>query len=77
MQAYSHIVDPTLTYADLPTLDKKLKLPAGWKYRVKVLEQDLTIHAINGVARIVQDDLEGTYNACFEEDGQKSCNFQP
>ena len=71
MQAYSHIVDPTLTYADLPTLDKKLKLPAGWKYRVKVLEQDLTIHAINGVARIVQDDLEGTYNACFEEDGQK------
>ena len=43
MQAYSNIVDPNLTYADLKTLGKKLKLPAGWKYQVKVLKQDLTI----------------------------------
>ena len=70
MQAYSHIVDPNLTYEDLKTLDKKLKLPPGWKYRVKVLDQDLEIDAINGVARIVQDDLEGTYNACFETASQ-------
>ncbi len=77
MQAYSLIVDPKLTYDDLKTLDKKLKLAPGWKYRVKVLDQDLEIHAVNGTARIVQDDLEGTYNACFEEGGQKACSYQP
>lgn len=77
MQAYSNTVDSTLRAADLPTLDKKLKLPEGWKYRVAVLEDDLQINAINGVARIVQDDLENTYNALFEQDGQKSYNFKP
>jgi hypothetical protein len=77
LQAYTLIVDQNLTYADLQTLDKKLKLPPGWKYRVKVLDQDLTVDAINGVARIVQDDLQGTYNACFEADNQKNCSFMP
>ncbi len=77
LQAYSRIVDPNLTYDDLKQLDKKLKLPVGWKYRVKVLDRDLEVHAINGTARIVQDDLEGTYNACFESDGQKACTYQP
>jgi hypothetical protein len=76
-KALRGFVDPTLTYDDLRTLDKKLKLPPGWKYRAKVLEGDLGIRAINGVARIVQDDLEGTYNACFEEGGQKACSIKP
>jgi hypothetical protein len=56
---------------------KKLKLAPGWKYRVKVLDQDLGIGAIDGTARIVQDDLEGTYNACFEANGKKNCTFKP
>jgi hypothetical protein len=73
MQAYSSIKDPNLTYADLQTLDKKLKLAPGWKYRVKVLEQDLTIRAVDGHARIVQDDLENTYDACFET----ACSYKP
>ncbi len=77
MQAYSRIVDPTLTYGDLQTLDTKLKPAPGWKYRVKVLDADLEILAVNGVARIVQDDLENTYDACFEDAGQKSCNIVP
>lgn len=77
MQAYSNIVDPNLTYDNLMTLDKKLKLAPGWKYRVKVLDQDLTIQAVNGIARIVQDDLENTYDACFEEGTQKACSFVP
>jgi len=77
MQAYSRIVDPKLTFEDLKTLDTKLKLAPGWKYRVKVLDQDLGIGAIDGVARIVQDDLEGTYNACFEADSKKSCTYKP
>jgi hypothetical protein len=77
MQAYSNIVDPNLTYTDLQTLEKTLKPAPGWKYRVKVLDQDLKIQAVNGHARIVQDDLEGTYNACFEEGNQKNCTYKP
>ena len=77
MQAYSRIVDPTLSYDDLQTLDKKLNLPEGWKYRVKVLDQDFGVGAINGHARVTQDNLENTYNACFEMDGQKNCTYQP
>ncbi len=73
MQAYSLIVDPDLTYEGLQTLDKKLKLAAGWKYRVKILDQDLTIRAVEGHARIVQDDLENTYDACFET----ACSYRP
>ncbi len=73
MQAYSMIVDPKLTYDDLANLGGKLKLPPGWKYRVKVLDQDLTIRAVNGVAHITQDELQDTYDACFET----ACTFQP
>jgi hypothetical protein len=77
MQAYSNIVDPNLTYADLQNLGSKLKLAPGWKYQVKVIDRDLEIHAIDGKARIVQDELENTYDACFQEAGQSACTFKP
>ncbi len=77
MQAYSHIIDPSLKHDDLKNLGEKLKLPEGWKYRVKVLDQDFGIGAINGVAHVTQDNLENTYNACFEVDGQTNCTFKP
>jgi hypothetical protein len=77
MRAYSLIVDPELQYDDLKTLSTKLKLPPGWKYRFKVLDQDLEVHAVSGTARIVQDELEGTYNACFVQDGESACTYQP
>lgn len=77
MQAYSRIVDPKLSYEDLLSLDKKIDLPDGWKYRIMVLDQDLGIGAINGTARVTQDNLENTYNACFEMDGQKNCTYKP
>src|SRR6266446_2056021 len=73
MQASSQIVDPNLTYDNLGKLGDKLKPAPGWKYRVKVLDQDLTIRAVNGTARIVQDDLENTYDACFET----ACSSKP
>jgi hypothetical protein len=77
MQAWSNIVNPNLSYAQLKDLGSKLKLAPGWKFRVAVIPQDLEIQAINGKARIVQDDLENTYDACFTESGQKACTFQP
>jgi len=44
---------------------------------VSVLDRDLNIKAINGDAWIVQDDLENTYDKCFEENGQTACSFKP
>jgi hypothetical protein len=73
MQAYSHIVDNSLTLESLSTLDRKLKLPQGWQYRVKILDRDLTVQPVNGVARIVQDDLQSTYNLCVET----ACSYDP
>jgi hypothetical protein len=77
MQASAQIVDPNLTYERLADLGSKLKLPPGWKFRVSVLDRDLTAKAINGEAWIVQDELENTYDKCFEEAGQTACTFKP
>jgi hypothetical protein len=73
MQAFTTLVDPSLDYAGLQTLGDKLKLAEGWSFRVKVLDEPLTIHAVKGIATIVQDDLQGTYDACKEG----SCGYQP
>lgn len=72
-----HLHDGALTYEDLQTLGTKLKLAEGWKFRVQVIDQDLEIVAVNGNAKIVQDDLENTYDACFAEGDQKACSFTP
>lgn len=77
MQAYSRIVDPELSYEDLMTLDQKIDLPEGWKYRTVELKDDLAIGAINGKARVTQDNLENTYNALFEMDGQTNYTYLP
>jgi hypothetical protein len=61
MQAYSHIVDDTLTTASLPNLATRLKLPKGWLYLVTTPDQDLHVQAVAGLAHIVQDDFENTY----------------
>lgn len=73
MQAYSLIVDPNLNYDSLKDLGSKLKLPPGWKFRVQLLDRDLTIRAVDGIAHIVQDDLENTYDLC----ARGASNFKP
>ena len=60
MQSYSQIVDPTLSTADLPSLGARLALPAGWSYRARVLQDDLTL-TVRSEATIIQDDLQNTY----------------
>ena len=45
MQAYAQIVDKSLTYADLPGLGSRLKLPSGWRYTSMVPESDLVLGA--------------------------------
>jgi hypothetical protein len=60
MQSYSQIVNPTLSMKDLPVLGEQLKLPAGWTYRSRVLDQDLSLVA-NGIAYVLQDNLSNSY----------------
>ena len=60
MQSYSQIVNPALNIKDLPGLSEQLKLPAGWTYRSRVLDQDLSLVA-NGVAYVLQDNLSNSY----------------
>lgn len=60
MQSYSQIVNPTLNMKDLPVLGEQLKLPTGWTYRSRVLDQELSLMA-NGVAYVLQDNLSNSY----------------
>lgn len=73
MQAFSQIVDKTLTFDTLKDLGNRLKPPPGWRFRVAVLDRDLTISTPQGYNWIVQDELQNTYDACKEG----ACTFQP
>lgn len=61
MQSYAHIIDDTLNEAALPGLGESLALPEGWVYRTRVVDQ-------NGVATVVQDELQNTYQLVGPED---------
>ena len=60
MQSFSRIVDEALSYEDLETLGDRLNLPDGWRYRVRMLDEDLDVQAI-GTATVLQDELQNTY----------------
>jgi hypothetical protein len=60
MQSYAEMKDKSLSYADLPALGSRLKLPAGWRYETMTPDADLVLGA-KGKAIIVQDDLDDTY----------------
>jgi hypothetical protein len=61
MQSYSQKIDPTLSADQLPGLGGRLKLPAGWTFSSRVLDAELSVRDVDGVAVVVQDDLENTY----------------
>jgi hypothetical protein len=60
MQSYAQIVNPKLSMADLPMLEKQLQLPKGWSYRTRLLTEDLNLVA-NGTAYVLQDNLMNSY----------------
>jgi hypothetical protein len=60
--------------SDLSTLDKKLKLPAGWKFRVVTLPADLIEVPVNGTAWLVQDEFQGVYDKALAGTGM---NYTP
>lgn len=63
MQAYCIGVDPDLDEAALEQLGGRLTPPDGWTYRARVLDDTLCLQAADGVATIIQDELENTYMA--------------
>ena len=60
MQSYSQIINLTLSMKDLTALDQQLKMPVGWTYKSRVLENDLSLVA-NGTAYVLQDNLANSY----------------
>lgn len=60
MQAFARIVDEALSYDDLETLADRLNVPEGWRYRIRMLDEDLDVQAID-TATIIQDELKNTY----------------
>ena len=61
MQARCIGIDPTISEASLDTLGDKLSLPAGWSYRVRVLDKELVVDTTAHVATVLQDEFENTY----------------
>jgi hypothetical protein len=61
MQAYSHIVDDSLTMQSLAALGGQLQIPEGWQYRARTPDQELTLATAGGRAHVLQDELQNTY----------------
>ena len=61
MQAYSQIKDPNLQLTDLDGLGDRLALPKGWTYRTRTLDAPLDVVSQDGVATVIQDELQNTY----------------
>lgn len=61
MQSYSQKFDPTLAADQLAGLGSRLKLPAGWTFSSRMLEAELEVRDVDGIAVVVQDDLENSY----------------
>jgi hypothetical protein len=60
MQSYSVQRTPQ-DEASLATLGTRLTLPTGWTYRARTLTADLMVTAIGGVATVLQDDFQNSY----------------
>lgn len=73
MKSASLIKDPNQKFEDLKDLGARLKLPAGWKFRCPVLEQELVFRTDNGRTMITQDDLGNTYDRV----GGPYSNYKP
>lgn len=62
MKSAGLIVDRTQRYDHLEKLGSRLKLAPDWKFRVRVLPEELILRPESGVAGIVQDELGNTYD---------------
>ena len=61
MQSYSEEIDKNLNEEGLQTLGARLKLQKGWKHQVHRLDEDLVVQRVGGIAHVIQDDLQNSY----------------
>ncbi|MGI9615621.1 MAG: hypothetical protein ACR2QO_22100 [Acidimicrobiales bacterium] len=61
MQSYSVQQVTDQSFADLASLDERISLPDGWQFRTRTLIEDLIVEDIDGIATVVQDDFQNTY----------------
>jgi hypothetical protein len=62
MKSVTPAVDRTNTYENISTIQSRLTLPAGWKYRTTRLDQELILIPESGIARILSDNLKDVYD---------------
>jgi hypothetical protein len=77
MQSYNAHTDKGLAAEESPTtLGKRLKLPEGWKFRVKTLDRDLVVsqEKTDKMAHVMQDELLNRYQG---SDGGKAFSYVP
>jgi hypothetical protein len=60
MQSYSSEVKD-LTLENLKNLKSQLKLPKGWSYRARMLNEELQVPIPQGLATVIQDNLYNSY----------------
>lgn len=73
MKSAGLIKDPNQKFEDLKDLGSRLKLADGWKFRTRVLEQELVFKTKDGQSFIVQDDIGNTYDRV----GGPYSNYKP
>jgi len=61
MQSYSEEIDKNLNEEGLQTRGARLKLQKGWKHQVHRLDEDLVVQRVGGIAHVIQDDLQNSY----------------
>ena len=77
MQSWTNATNKGETAANLKDLGGQFKLlPPGLKFRTKVLDRDLTVHAPapNYLAWVTQDEFNNTYQGCGFD---AACNYVP
>jgi hypothetical protein len=62
MQSFAQIINPKLKEEGLKTLANSLKLPNGWTYEAKRLDETIILETKEGgEAYIIQDDFQNSY----------------
>jgi hypothetical protein len=61
MQALCMGVDATMSEATLASLGERLKAPAGWSYRVRILGEEMVVDTTRSLATVLQDEFENSY----------------
>ncbi len=78
MQSWTPFVNKGETADNLKDLGSQFKkLPAGWKFRTKVLDRDLIVSppAPDRLGWVTMDEFKNTYQGCGYEN--EACNYVP